>query len=718
MIFLYKYVIILNMETQVNQLAVIFAYVASVEDSGRKVFSEYLPLVEYCIVEKMSSMHSFSIDSLQTSMNEMYGINIPKATLIKLLRCMEKSKKITMNNAEVIVHDDELDLCYIETRQKVESQLDDLYSKCVNYFKTYNIEITKFEAKELLLNVAKNNSALFSEVYGYDKKVENLEIKNADKVEGFFNEVLLNDHQLKEIFASLLIGAQKTALLNLKPNQLEEVDNSGIGIRTVYFDSNFMFRVLGLQDKLSNEVAKETFAAMKKLGCDFFVNTITIDEMIKAIDKHLVDTDTISPGTKAVLKKTNLRMSGFLAAESIGVTRADFRQLTSRKELIKRIESEGIKIDFNETIKYRKELVDSIIIEKNRSSYSYENALHDIKLISLCEQKRKVSGTDNDKVCFLTNDIRLTAWNAKRDRQDNVCFTEMQLSSLLWMKGINKDLVFNNVIIALADTHSWDYPQVIAFQKSFARYVSQKNISSEKINVFVTAAIREISEKGDIYDNEDFSALFVGIDEKIEEIDAEKQNLAELNVEITEIRKINEDLIAAQSNKLLQQEEALQQCNRALEASNNNVSRFKIQLNKLKHINKVQNIILIIATSFFVGGIVAGILLLCKYNADYSIIGFAISAIPLVVSILWNLVCVLFYGDKFAFHNLLFIYIIKKTRKVFSDGTQISTKRELKQHIKEFKEKIESEENIIKENELMKEKLVYGIQLLKDQSKT
>lgn len=667
------------MESNINHIATTYAFVAAVYNSSKSFFEQFVPLLEYYFVDQRPNHSRLTISSINEGINSTFGLAMPKATLMKLLHIMKKQHKVEIKDNSVYINKDTLDLDYIKKKQEIEDDLDELYSEFLAYLKIRGIIKGKEEVKESLMTVVYNNVAAISDFFGHTKKIENLEKDIEKQVENFFNEVVYKNDKLKRIVASLLFGAQKTYLLNLKPSESEEFLSNDF-VDEVILDTNFVLRLLNLQDGLNCTVAQETFSFLKSRGVAFKVLSITIQEINSSISSYLQESSNLYQPTLRILAQNRIRLSGFTAALGGGlIHKADLLKLTQYMTLEKKLMDLGIEVVFRGSYPYNESHISSLVSKKARDTYTRDSAEHDLKLIKYCEDLRKKRNPrDANKIWVLTCDSKLAAWNREIKAGNHVCISEGQLSSIMWVNCYENELQINRVIAALSDNQSMSLKDIVQFQRKVADYIEEMHPTRSELYNFLSALIEEDDYIVDSCYNPRTSAsvdALAALSDLISDTIDDAEGRADKNVNIERIADEIKEQEAAQKRK---QDEI-----KCIQQKLKVVTRTII----LVSIITVVEIAVILGLSFTIGYI-------AWRFGDFDVLGWVFSLIVPMICFIITLVYPIAFGKEFNVHQLTFDI----AQKVCKDNEMIkailSTSCKGNSLINEYKDLIEKQKKL------------------------
>lgn len=522
-----------------------YAYLATAFDNRVDIFSNYVTLVEYFFAEH-SITKSVSFDYLLNEINEYYELNMPRATLKAILARMQHQGKIIHSSKGITPQYNKFDIDLGDLIQGIDNDVYDLFSDIQDFLKQRGYIEDISSIRDLICDFIYINSI----------EMMNLFVNRTCSFTGeraLFNHII--DYIVdafeykKDKYKTLLklnMGAMRVSLLDLKPDKIKDLNEKNV-ISTVILDTNYLLRLFNLQSEIDCKTAKETYEILAKGETRIIVREETIEELIKSISKYLTNSQ-INSTTKSLIKQNDWRVSGFFAAENRGVTRSEMFKYTNFDFVLKKLQEFSIEVNSEKIAPIDSSDIESLINEKNRDSYTKENATHDLTLITYCLSLRKgmKKRISDEKIWILTNDVKLAKWHKNRCfNYGFACMTESQLNSYIWMQTGNEQLNYNAALIALTDRQSLGIEDLLSFQSVFMQHYSQADQENldNLIMVFASGSVCE-SEVLDIHDNESLNDL---VAKKIENVSKEREIALEIS---DKVNKLKEELSDAQSQLL------------------------------------------------------------------------------------------------------------------------------------------------------------------------
>lgn len=566
------------METSyTNQQLFSYAYLSVSFNARQDILKNYVNLIEYYLVERNIKGNSIRFELLHDGINKFYGIQMPKATLQKLLQIMQRQGKIKLGGSEINISSLNLNANYLEHKEKIENDVQVLVIDFKSFLNNKEIVLDEKEVKELFFKFIQNNSFVVAEIFTNQKATINEKIEHSSEIIEYLKFTKQNNKEEYETILHLAMGAIRTSLLNLNPDKIMTLSSSKVIIEKVILDTNYLLRLLNLQGKLDCQIAKETFEMLKKLNVTFIVHEKTVSEMLSSISHYLFQTDTVTPTTKKILSSNNIGLSGFLAAEENGITRNCLLKYRDRAFTISEIEKLGCKL-VDDTVLIADKDVEALVDEKKRVSYTKENAEHDLTLIGCCAllRKNKKNPINNEKIWVLTNDAKLTEWHKQKCKNyGHACITESQLASYIWMQTGNTGVELNYAILALSSQNTLGIEQIISFQQAYIEF-AQNESAADLQQLALVFACGEVS-KDDILDAHDNESMVNLISRKIvniEQEEREKDSIVKENTKLLESQiKAEKESVENERKKLIAENLDLKEKKSCLEADNEKLGK-------------------------------------------------------------------------------------------------------------------------------------------------
>lgn len=422
----------------------------------------FLPLIISTIVSNGTKTIDINdVSSFKKAILAEYGLDIPSSALITILNRARKRDYFTVDNGIYHVNADKINL---DDNSKVRAEINRAYNYVVKELQKFiadkapeGISFSEEEISEGLLAFLKNHDADIS--FG----AENLSI--LPKVEApeklkylicwFVVENWESDPILVNYLKDISIGHALSSLIlydefNPFKGTLENLD--------IYLDTPFILSLLGINGEQRIQLSEEILTQLKNEKTNLYILQTTISEVLNNLDN-----------CKHTLKKANGMVQNLSVRMCIenNIKPEDIEQLIA--DFSFKIEKLGISEnqvpdydDYNLVIN-EEELFDTILesyekinrgdkkprtlenIKKNLPDHIEKTIRRDVKVLSGIYRFRKgkipVSIKDSEAIFVTTSSALAFAsrvYENKLNKRDNAiptCFTDIFLSTLIWIQN-------------------------------------------------------------------------------------------------------------------------------------------------------------------------------------------------------------------------------------------------------------------------------------------
>lgn len=502
-------------------------------DKAKNIFYGFLPLIEAAIKE-CGYQKPISFLNLQQTINDIYGVNIPKATVRRLLEVLEEERKIKFEKKKrIIVDEAKLDDNFWKDREFHEKEINDLFLSFREFLLKRNIKVTYEKAKESICKYIFTHCFELADFIGGFKKLIHIESEKELYIYelcDFLFECREKHTDNYTAIVKLYKGAVQSTLLNFNPDKIQLFQDDNLLVEQIILDTNFVMRILDIQTENECIMAQETFQTLKKIGVKFTIFPQTIEEIVNSIKSYLSDSEPYNYHTGNYYRNKKIKMSGIIAAVQRGKSRSELLYLskysTLKEKLVNDLDIETIEVD--ESINLSKFDIESLIHTKDREGYGLKQARHDLTLIAYCRDKRdrSVNNFVEAKWWVLTNDVKLTYWNQKNCSNVQECITEAQLSNLLWLKSKKEENSgLANTMVAIANSEIIDQQTLFQFINRVQSFkLGHRNDKPMIDKISLVFASDSITTKDLLRYNNEESEIEQLINEKIMQINKEQEN--------------------------------------------------------------------------------------------------------------------------------------------------------------------------------------------------
>lgn len=395
-----------------------YGIIRSFHDQGKSIITALLPLVEYGISTiQDSGKDYYDTQTLSNNIFDMSGVKIPTLTLKNLLKILSKDESINLfGHAEhfrILNHNKIDPNHYMDEITSMERRLNKLI---LEYKKFANDDRPEPIIKETLYQFIQFKTRN----YGLSKLDDNsLSKKDYEPFYKFLAFISHSEQELFKTYQDINFGFTLCSLLEKE----DEIDNIKLQNFVIYLDSNFILRLLDLQEDCFTSETKELFELLKKSGATIKVFEETIDEVMSVIEYYK---------QKYIINKNSFS-TYFEASNISSVLGAFFRRKLSITQIDKIIDNVnqsinelGIKTDsikrYNLSIDDSK--VDALYerkygnLNKKDTDYRYNKCRNYISIINIIKWLRSNHNVNarcfgNCNFIFLTCDWKLYRYNLK-----------------------------------------------------------------------------------------------------------------------------------------------------------------------------------------------------------------------------------------------------------------------------------------------------------------
>lgn len=251
-------------------------------DAGQDHIGMFLPFIVSTIKEE--SLTRFSVQDLRQSLERRHAFQIPNPTIQTLLGRAVKKGFVRRELGQFIANADALAKIDITKRTR---DIEREHAALAKAFREYSEELndlTDTDALTLILDFIREHELLL--LTSPDAPTERWVPKRHRQKKltaRFIRESIQSDPQLAAYLERMLQGYVLQNVLLLK-----EIGNVTRRFRTlrVYFDTRFLFRLVGLEGPIEAFPARELLDLLRETGADVGVFQTTIREMRSVLRVH------------------------------------------------------------------------------------------------------------------------------------------------------------------------------------------------------------------------------------------------------------------------------------------------------------------------------------------------------------------------------------------------------------------------------------------------
>ena len=392
-----------------------YGIIRSFHDSGKSVIDTLMPFVEYGLSQTSMLGHDhYDKASLKQIILDETGISIKDLTLSNLLKKLERKNIIQLFDHNQYFR--------IKQSQKIHiseylDNIDSSKRKLNNFIAKYR-EYSKDERDDTLLK-----DFLFEVIkckhlkYGIAADQDVPDLSKYDTMFSFIEYIQYQDDELFKIFQDINFGYTLCSLVEKE----EQIDKIKLKDFIIYLDSNFILRLLDLQEECYSNETKELFDLLSQSGAKLKVFEETLIEVISVIEfykqRYIHEKDEVN----SIVQASNIN----------GVYGAFYRRgltITQIDDIIDYLyeDVERLGIDKDSTARYK------LICDEKEAEKLYErkygesehkeddyrfnkckNYITIIKIIKWLRNASRVRATcfGNSRYVFLTCDWKLYRYN-------------------------------------------------------------------------------------------------------------------------------------------------------------------------------------------------------------------------------------------------------------------------------------------------------------------
>lgn len=558
------------MDVQFNIIS--YAVIATKFETSSSLLESFIPLVENALlfVEK----DCIEETSINDTYEEIYGYRIHSAILSQLLQVLIKQDKIIKLKREYI-QINKSKLTTYDSKEEYEIKLRRLINELDEFLKKKNISYERKYISESIISFLHRNTLDFNSFINYNSNFD--EYNSDESIDPYLIEFLLEERRndtpqyafIKDIYEGLVLSSIIITNKDIVTSYKEDFK-----LNNVLLDSNYIFRLLDLQTTLEYHAAMDTYTALKEMGCKFWVCKDTLKQIsivAEAVSKNYSETShtiirNYGDDKFAGIASAFIRRS--LTPSKLKVIVDGLEDTLKNRFGIEMLDEDTFNVD---TIDTTNDIFKELQGKKPDSSKF--GVAHDLLLIETVSTKRpkSVYKSNNADWWVLTDDNRLTSWNAKRSSVPE-CITEAQLATIMWLcnpQVASLDGLFNTVVaLKSRDLIGTDEYSKISkeIERQKERYASDQTKSKKLALVWSQQLLR----LEDLY-CEDTATVDTKFDELLEEaqenatkdkriIEKQKQSIEEFEKQSSGLsRQVVEahGLISKKNEQLIQIHKAL-----------------------------------------------------------------------------------------------------------------------------------------------------------------
>lgn len=271
------------MENELSQnLLANLSLITALHNKNKPVLDVFLPIVKHAVInlKNKNDNEYCDIASLQEELKSQLGIDISELSLLTFLRRLEKEKVIELySNKQAYKVTNFTD--YDEYIEKIESKHRDINMFISSFIKYSDSKYDQESAKRLLFEFfGKYRTYIDSKL----KVLNKSSISNEYEILlNFIEEINNTNNQLRSIFIDIYTGYCLCSVLTTTPNNNLGEKVCAFSNIKVYLDSNFILRLLDLQEDFFTRQTQELFESITAERMDVKIFDETVDEIKNVI---------------------------------------------------------------------------------------------------------------------------------------------------------------------------------------------------------------------------------------------------------------------------------------------------------------------------------------------------------------------------------------------------------------------------------------------------
>jgi len=541
-----------------------YALTKGLYDKEGNYIDAYLPFV----LSTIPKDNFVGNEEIQSQLANRYSIKIPLLVLSSMLFRAKKKGYVNLYKEKYELSSTGEKYHYIlEAEIDVERKISSLLVNIVQFFANRGIKKQVEQIDDLIVGFINQNIEYLREwLIPISPDIENNLYQGAGITKRNSDDELLveyirtAEHEKPEsymIIRDMVLGSiisvviQSENTYNMKDIQTREFRSC-----QVFLDTNYIFRLFGLNSPEFHEPAKELIELLRTNKLILKVFPFTIEEICKVLSGYPEGASRYPSTIKVDTLYSHLKRRGWQKSDVIEFIANIERSLSK----------EGIQIDWEKNISLESytppqtEWRGLITKYKPEQGQFYQN--HDLAAIDMIMKIRghPVRRIEDSKAFFLTSDLKLGRFNfieLGHKESSTVCevLPDRLVANILWLKNPDSDIPLKSIIAAhsrdfLIDRRLWD-----RFNEVLKKLAQNGKISEQDISLlFYHSFIEDTLIGMDETNVDEITAEFV-----IEEIE-KAAKLREQEVKaLTKQFEVKESLFLEQLRKAEKEKDAEQQ---------------------------------------------------------------------------------------------------------------------------------------------------------------
>ena len=429
-----------------------YALIKTLYDVEEDYVDCFLPFV----IKSFSNEEKLNKNLIQKKIKENSKLEMPIHVINTILYRAQQRKLVTKDRKNYSITKEGLEyLDKSETEKDVNRRIRALIDDMKEFFVKNGHNLSYDEVQNLICSfISKNLKTLIE----FINPTNSLDIK-IQKIEGFetflveyIEEVEKKKPNHYNTLRDMILGSLISVIIySKKPSQVDKIRNNWAHCQ-IFFDTNFIFSLLGLHTSNFNEPAQELFKLLKTNGFELKIFDFTVNEIANVMNSFPKDGKRYPKSVNINTLYKNLNDKNWTKSDVI-----EF--LTNLEDTLneKGIVIESTNIDLTNYKPVDKDAINKL--EKYKDFQSSHGQAHDLAAIYSIKDIRgkSIRKFEDVSALFLSSDVQLSKYDLKeRGHEAHKTIGEVildrSLTSILWLKDPNADISLKAII----ESHSQD----------------------------------------------------------------------------------------------------------------------------------------------------------------------------------------------------------------------------------------------------------------------
>jgi hypothetical protein len=409
-------------------------------NKGEDYIDSFYPLIVNILPVDKSGL---SLESIQSEIKNKFSLIVPIHSLTIIATRAKRKGFIERSQRQCFLTDKGLQfISKLETERDEARRINEFVEEAKLFlYNNHKIDIPTCQIELIIEKVIKENFEIFESFLDGSNHYEKPPKENINNYDSAIIDFLFYVENSKPfLFITLqdiIIGGIISTIIYT--NNIEQSGKKLENLK-IFFDSNYMFSLLGLRYAEQNKPARELFDLIKSQpNIELRIFDFTVEEMVHVLKKYQNEQTYYPDGVKIDSLYSSLK--------SLGWTSADVKEFIVSIE--KKLSDIGIKL-FSTPVEIDKYEPSDSDKRSILSRYKVEQGLreqnHDLAAIEQIRIFRK-NNKKRIEYCdalFLTSDLKLSKFNYVEDKhKDNGTISEVipdkLFTNLLWLKNPTHD---------------------------------------------------------------------------------------------------------------------------------------------------------------------------------------------------------------------------------------------------------------------------------------